>query len=60
MIGSMADEIEFLKAELNRLRASIIAWAKADDAQRNSKPTGIDWWTDKIEAEHALRKAVGR
>ena len=46
--------------ESERLRSLITAWADAQDAQRETKPTSLRWWTDKSEAELALRKAIGR
>jgi hypothetical protein len=46
--------------EIDRLRSLVAAWADAQDAQRETKPTSLRWWTDKFDAELALRKAIGR
>lgn len=46
--------------EIDRLRSIISEWADAEDAQRETKPTSLRWWTDKFDAELALRKAIGR
>jgi hypothetical protein len=55
-----ADHIEDLEERVERLRSLITAWADAQDAQRETKPTSLRWWTDKFDAELALRKAIGR
>ena len=53
MIGSIADEIELLKAELHSLRALITSWVDADDDPKDiDGPYHAAWL--------ALRRAVGR
>lgn len=53
MIGSMADGIEFLKAEIDSLRSLINAWADADDDPEDVDGVYHAAWLN-------LRKAVGR
>ena len=53
MIGSIADEIEFLKAELDKLRVLITEWADADDDPEDVDGVYHAAWLN-------LRKAVGR
>jgi len=58
----MADEIEFLKAELHSLRALITSWRDADDADFPPNERASDCTCDKpfCLAARALRMAVGR
>lgn len=58
MIGSSADEVERLRAEVQQLRSLIAAWADAYDLWGSE---GLDITEQRLEeTSEALRQAVGR